>query len=270
MRTQIGIFQSPADAEAALQDLRSGNFSSDQFILLAPGTQSDKTLNEQAPNPEPPGACGANVGQVSGAITGFAGGIVGGALMSLAIPGVGPLIAIGALALGGSVGAVAGGVVGNAVQTTVDPVLAPEEHFIYEDALRQGSRVLIVQPHDDQQAELVSAILHMRGAKKSVQAREEWWQQLRTNEEDAYTNGAEPFSAVESRYRQGFEAALDMRLRDKTREEKETLLTQYYPSTAQDAAFRQGFARGEQYYRALSERGDPRRSANFAAVEATS
>jgi hypothetical protein len=270
MRTQVGIFHSPVAAEAALQDLRSGNFSQDQFILLTPEMLSAKTVTEQMPTPEPPGACGANVGQVSGAITGFASGIVGGALISLAIPGLGPIIAIGTLALGGSLGAVAGGIVGNAVQTTLDPVLLPEEQFIYEDALRQGEQVLIVQPNDDKQAELAGGILHMRGAKKMVQAREQWWQQLRTNEENAYTNGAEPFSMIEARYRQGFEAALDTRLRERTHEEKETLLAQYYPAGAQDEAFRHGFTRGEHYYAALVERGDPRRSTTFAAMDVAS
>jgi hypothetical protein len=138
MKTLVGIFYSHADAEAALQDLIARGFSQDQFILMAPETHSPMPA-EGGDKPEPHGACGANVGQVAGAITGFASGILGAAIMSLALPGVGPIIAIGALALGGSFGAVAGGMVGNAVQETYAPTVPLEDLFIYEEALRQGS-----------------------------------------------------------------------------------------------------------------------------------
>lgn len=270
MRTLIGIFRSLAAAEAALQDLQSSNFSQDQFILLTPETLSRQNLTENALTPEPPGACGANVGQVGGAITGFASGILGGALVSLMIPGLGPIVAIGALALGGGFGAVAGGVVGNAVQVAAEPVVPTEEHFIYEEALRQGAQVLIIQLNNDEYAELARSILATHGAENATQAREHWWQQLRVNEASAYMHESEPFSLIEARYRRGFEAALDVRLRGKTREEKDTFLAQHHPPTARDDAFHRGFARGGSYYEALLERGDPRRSTAFAAMEATS
>jgi len=263
-----GIFRSPADAEAALQDLRANNFPQDQYILLTPETLSTNSLSETtALQPEPPGACGANAGQVGGAITGFASGILSGALVSLAIPGVGPILAIGALALGGGFGAVVGGVVGNAVQVTTESLLSPDEYFLYEEVLRQGAQVLIVQPNDDERAEVARAIFNRHGAESLTQAREIWWQQLRANEESSYPDGSGPFSLAEARYRQGFEAALDVRLRGKTLEEQEAFLTQHHSAEAQDDAFRRGFARGSQYYEALVERGDPRRATAFAAVD---
>ena len=268
MSTLVGIFHSSVAAEAALQDLRSSNFSPDQFILLTPQTLSPASLTEQVLTPDPPGACGANAGQVGGAITGFASGILGGALVSLAIPGLGPILAIGAVALGGSFGAVVGGVIGNTVQLNSDPVVPLEERFIYEEALRQGAHVLIIQPTDDERAEIARSILTTQGAEYATQARERWWQQLRANEARTVTNVDEPFSLIEAQYRQGFEAALDARLRGKTREEKDTFLAQHYAAVAQDEAFRRGFTRGEYYYEALVERGDPRRSTAFAAMDA--
>jgi len=269
MRTIVaGIFRSLAAAEAALQDLRSRNFTQEQFVLLTPETLSTNSLPETtALQPEPPGACGANAGQVGGAITGFASGILGGALVSLAIPGVGPILAVGALALGGGFGAVVGGVVGNAVQVTTESLLSSEEYFFYEEVLRQGAQVLIIQPNDDEQAEVVRDILTKHGAESMTLAREGWWQKLRTNEESAYSDMSRPFSQVEDRYRRGFETALDVRLRGKTPEEREAFLAQYYSAVAQDVAFRRGFTRGTQYYEALVERGDPRRSTAFAAVD---
>jgi len=262
-----GIFRSPVGAEAALQDLRSKNFPQEQFILLTPETLSTNSLPETtALQPEPPGACGANAGQVGGAITGFASGILGGALVSLAIPGVGPILAVGALALGGGFGAVVGGVVGNAVQVTTESLLSPDEYFFYEEVIRQGAQVLIIQPNDDEQAEGARGILARHGAESMTQAREGWWQKLRSNEESAYSDVSRPFSQVEDHYRRGFETALDVRLREKSPEEQEAFLAQHHSAVAQDDAFRQGFARGTQYYEALVERGDPRRATAFAAV----
>jgi len=267
MKTLVGIFRSPGVAEAALQDLRTSNLSQDQFILLTADTLSNKNLSQATPSPEPPGACGANAGQVGGAITGFASGILGGALVSLLIPGVGPIMAIGALAFGGGLGAVAGGVVGNAVQVTLEPALLPAEQFIYEEALRQGAHVLIIQPINDEDEEVAHNILATHEAESATQARERWWQQLHANEESAYPQESKPFSVVESRYRQGFEAALDARLRGRTREEKDAFLVQHHSAIAQDDAFRRGFTRGEHYYEAVVTRGDPRRSTAFAAIE---
>ena len=265
--TVTGIFRSLTSAEAALRDLHSSNFSPERFILLTPETLSTDRLTETtALQPEPPGACGANAGQVGGAITGFASGILGGALASLAIPGVGPILAIGALALGGGFGAVVGGVVGNAVQVNSESLLSPDEYFFYEEVLRQGGQALIIQPNDDDQAEVARGILATHGAESLTQARERWWQQLRPNEESAYPSESGSFSSAEDRYRQGFEAALDVRLRGKTPEE-ETFLAQHYSAVAQDDAFRRGFTRGTQYYQALVERGDPRRATAFAAVD---
>src|SRR5215813_6477915 len=105
MTTLVGIFHSSIEAEAALEELRANGFPQDQFVLMAPETHSSK-LTEGAARPEPQGACGVNAGQVAGAITGFAGGLLSGAIVSLALPGVGPIVAIGTLALGGSLGAV--------------------------------------------------------------------------------------------------------------------------------------------------------------------
>jgi hypothetical protein len=263
-----GIFRSPASAEAALQDLHSENFPQEQFILLTSEALSTNSLPETtALQPEPPGACGANAGQVGGAITGFASGLLGGALVSLAIPGVGPILAVGALALGGGFGAVVGGVVGNAVQVTTESLLSPEEYFFYEEVLRQGAQVLIIQPNDDAQAEVMGDILAKHGAESITQARDEWWQKLRANEERAYSDVSQPFSQVEDRYRRGFEAALDMRLRGKTPEEQEAFLAQHHSAVTQDDAFRRGFARGTEYYEALVERGDPRRATAFSAAD---
>jgi hypothetical protein len=266
MKTLVGIFHSHTDAEAAVQELIAKGFSQDQFILMTPARDSSALPSDSA-KPEPLGACGANAGQVGGAITGFASGILGGAIMSLALPGVGPVIAIGALALGGSFGAVAGGIVGNLVQETYAPTLPPEDPFIYEDALRQGARLLIIQPSDDQKAQMAHEILNAHKAMSPNEAWEQWWQRLSEHEATVYgVHSSTPFLQIEGEYRRGFQAALDGRLRGKPTADQEALLTQYYGEAAQTPFFRQGFTRGALYYQALTERGDPKRTEAFAGA----
>lgn len=266
MKTLVGIFYSQTDAEAAVQDLIAKGFSQDQFVLVTPEGESP-ALTPDSGKPEPPGACGANAGQVGGAITGFASGILGGAIMSLVLPGIGPVIAIGALALGGSFGAVAGGVVGNMVQETYAPTLPPDDLFIYEDALRQGARLLIIQPSDDQRAQTAHETLNTHKAMPTEDAWEHWWRRLSEHEATAYrTDSPTPFSQIEGEYRRGFRAALDGRLRGKSTADQEALLAQYYGEAAQAPSFRQGFTRGTLYYQALTERGDPKRAEVFAGA----
>jgi hypothetical protein len=266
MKTLVGIFHSPEDAEAAVQKLVAKGFSQDQFVLLTPQGDSS-SLSPHDAKPEPLGACGASAGQVGGAITGFAGGILSGAIISLALPGVGPLIAIGALAVGGSFGAVAGGVVGNLVQETYVPTLPPDDLFIYEEALRQRAYLLIIQPSDDRRAQMASEILDTHKALSTIAAWDQWWQRLAKHEAAAYeTNPSLSFSQIEREYRRGFQAALDGRLRGKPTADQEALLTQYYEEAMQPG-FRQGFARGVLYYQALAERGDPKRTEAFAGVK---
>lgn len=267
MKTLVGIFYSQVNAEAALQDLIAQGFSQDQFVLMAPKTHAPMPA-ESGPKAEPQGACGANVGQVAGAITGFASGILGAAIVSLALPGVGPIIVIGALALGGSFGALAGGVVGNVVQETYAPTVPLEDIFIYEEALRQGARLLIIQPSDDEWARMAHTILNTHEALLTDDAWRQWWQGLSGNEAAAYgTASATSFAQIEEEYRRGFQAALDGRLRGKSPKEQESLVKEYYEEAARVPPFHQGFARGHLYYQELLERGDPKRSEAFAGME---
>jgi hypothetical protein len=266
MKTLVGIFYSHTDAEAAVQELVAKGFSQDQFVLMTP-EREDTALTPDSAKPEPLGACGASAGQVGGAITGFASGILGGAIVSLALPGVGPVIAIGALALGGSFGAVAGGVVGNLVQETYAPALPPDDLFIFEDALRQGARLLIIQPSDEQRAQTAHAVLNAHKALSPNEAWDQWWKRLSEHEAAAYGTGSPaPFSQIEGEYRRGFQAALEGRLRGKPAADQEALLEQYYGQDALTPIFRQGFARGALYYQALAERGDPERAEAFAGA----
>ncbi|NOT57712.1 MAG: hypothetical protein HOP18_24165, partial [Deltaproteobacteria bacterium] len=167
-----------------------------------------------------------------------------------------------------SFGALAGGVVGNAVQETYAPAVPLEDIFIYEEALRQGAWLLIIQPSDDVSAQMARSTLTTHGAMLTGDAWRLWWQGISGNEAAAYgTASVTAFAQIEDEYYRGFQAALAGRLRGKSPEEQESLVQESYGAAAQAPPFQQGFARGHRYYQELLERGDPKRSGAFAGME---
>ena len=76
----------------------------------------------------------------------------------MAIPGLGPVVAVGWLAstaLGAAAGGAAGGIVGSLINSGV-----PEEHaHVYSEAVRRGGTLVSVQA-EDHNVEMVYAILN--------------------------------------------------------------------------------------------------------------
>ena len=108
---------------------------------------------------------GGGEGTATGAVLG---GITGGALGwlvgigALVIPGIGPIIAAGALAttLGGAaIGAAAGGLLG----ALVDLGIPKEDAEGYEASVRKGSILLTVAARDDEQARAARAVFERHG-----------------------------------------------------------------------------------------------------------
>lgn len=147
-RTVVGVFDGPANAERALNGLRDAGFSPDNVSVVAKDTSETKEMVEHTGMG---GAEGAGTGAVMGGITGgLLGWLVG--IGALLIPGVGPVIAAGALAttLGGAaIGAVTGGLIG----ALVDLGIPKEEAQGYEESVRQGRILLTVHAPDDQKAQ---------------------------------------------------------------------------------------------------------------------
>src|SRR6266567_8348120 len=92
MTTVAGVFRSREQAERAARDLGQSGLD---INLIAPGSieQADK---EPVSGSEQPGM-GAAVGRVLGGALGLAGGFeIGTAAASMLLPGVGPIVAVGA------------------------------------------------------------------------------------------------------------------------------------------------------------------------------
>jgi uncharacterized protein (TIGR02271 family) len=155
--TVVGLFQERQQAELAIQQLQDAGFTNDQIGVLMQDREGQKDLADST---------GTKVSEsaASGAIGGgVAGGIVGllAGIGALAIPGVGPIIAGGALAstlAGAGIGAAAGGLLGALVGMGI-----PEEDARYfEEGLRAGGVLVTVQA--DNRADEARRILRDRGA----------------------------------------------------------------------------------------------------------
>jgi hypothetical protein len=161
----VGTFSNYRDTELALMELQSSGFPMNKVSVIGEnledgniaGASTGKNTEEQAGG-------GAKAGATAGAVTG---GLIGllGSIGALAIPGVGPVMAGGAIAtlladtaIGGAIGAAAGGLVGALVGLGV-----PEDRAkIYNDRLSAGEYLVFVEGTDSEIA-TAEGIFSVRG-----------------------------------------------------------------------------------------------------------
>lgn len=137
--TVVGLFYEKREAELAIRELKDAGFSEDQIGVLMQDRDSQQRLAESTGTKvSESAATGAIGGGVAGGVLGLLAGIG-----ALAIPGIGPIIAGGALAstlAGAGIGAAAGGLLGALVGMGV-----PEEDARYfEEGLRTGGVLVTV------------------------------------------------------------------------------------------------------------------------------
>ncbi len=137
--TVVGLFHNQADAERAIQRLKSEGFSENQIGVAIKDRERQQELIEGTGTQA---AEGAATGAIGGGVLGGVIGLLAG-VGALAIPGVGPIIAGGTLAstlAGAGIGAAAGGLLGALVGMGV-----PEEdaqHF--DQGFRAGGTLVTV------------------------------------------------------------------------------------------------------------------------------
>lgn len=144
--TVTGVFRSRDDAERAYDSLIDKGYTPDEIIVL----MSDDTHKVHFKNRERETDLGNKAMEKAGvgsAIGGTVGAIVGGIAAigtSVALPGLGLVIAgpIVAALTGAGAGGLAGGLIGGLIGSGI-----PKEHaIIYETAIKEGGIVLGVVP----------------------------------------------------------------------------------------------------------------------------
>lgn len=157
MATVIGVFQKRDDAEHAIDLLRRNGIEGDKIGLVMRDTRKAEAYAESSPHTQEAAAAGATFGGVLGGIAGFLLGIG-----AFAVPGLGPIIAGGALAatLGGAaIGIASGGLIGALIGMGV-----PENEARYYEERVRGGDILVTVTVPDERAANVRAMLDQAGA----------------------------------------------------------------------------------------------------------
>lgn len=248
MEVVTGVFKSRDNAEKAVKQLRSLGIPDQRIGIIAPGSAAADTVEKGVPvtDTEDPG-----MGQAMGAAVGGAMGAAGGATLglavaTLAIPGIGPVIAFGMVgaALLGIVGAAAGSAVGDTVEEELGEGIPHEDVYLFEDALRHGNSIVIAYADEGDQEDRAKEVLNNAGAQDIETLREQWWDELREGERAHYQGD---FDSDEPNYRRGYTAALHPKRRGKPYSDVEDDLRAAYVGTELDRPFQYGYERGQSY-----------------------
>jgi hypothetical protein len=168
-RSIARLFETSAAAHAAVRDLEAAGFGSDDISYLggdgatvandAPGTVRDTTGTGLDPDRTTRGDTGSGTGAATGAtlgtVLGGGAGLLAG-IGSLAIPGLGPIVAAGwliATLTGAGAGAAAGGLLGGLAGAGFG-----EEHAsTYAEGVRRGGHLVVVRAEETRamEAELI-------------------------------------------------------------------------------------------------------------------
>lgn len=166
MEVVRGVFQSRADAEKAVNELRRLGVTAEKIGLITPDSRPEG-VERSVPvtDTEEPGMGRAMGAAVGGAMGAAGGATLGLAVATLAVPGVGPVLAFGMIgaALLGTFGAAAGSAVGDSVEEELGEGIPHEDVYIYKDALRQGHSIVVAYVIDDQ-ADRAREIIKNAGA----------------------------------------------------------------------------------------------------------
>ena len=172
MKTVVGIFHSREAAAAGIHLVRGSGVPEDAINALVPGT-AEQDLNRVSTDTGEQTGMGTTIGAVVGGATGASIGLpIGAAVASFMVPGLGLILAAGAL--GAAIVGAGGAALGHALEQNLTHGLSRDELFVYEEALRRNKVVVLVQARDDDEAERARAAMATAGAESIDAARAAW------------------------------------------------------------------------------------------------
>lgn len=228
MPTISAVFESATAAREAMDSLAGIGIEEARINYLTPGSAAAEANTA------------AGLAKGTGATLG---GILGMGASTFLIPGLGPVAGVGLIA-GAIAGTALGGVLGTAVDRKTD--VPREDLYFYEEALRRGKTILIVDAHHGDEETRARNILEHAGGRSIDSLRREWWYSLRDRERE-YVRLRGQSDWNESDYRSGFEAALHPATRGQDYDQAAAYIESCYPGPCKTEVFRVGFDRGRQY-----------------------
>src|ERR1700730_12398014 len=155
----FGIYKTPMQAEAAVQELTAAGFSNQDISVLFPDKQTTKQFAQEKNTKAPKGT---TTGVVSGGAIGGTLGLLAG-IGALAIPGLGPFVAAGPI-MGALAGAGAGGAIGGIVGALVGMGMPEYEAKRYEGRVKDGGVLLSVHCDSSDEVDRAKEVLKRSGA----------------------------------------------------------------------------------------------------------
>lgn len=145
----VGVFESRDRAREAIEALQDEGFSEEDLSIVA-RQEEGQDSSDMTEDITQGAAWGGGLGALGGLLAGVG---------AIAIPGIGPILAAGPLAAGLS-GAVAGGIAGG----LIDLGIPEEAGQQFEEDVKQGRLLAIVETDDDDQVGRVQRLLEEYGA----------------------------------------------------------------------------------------------------------
>jgi len=187
MKTVVGSFDTFQDASRAADELKTSGFTDTEVNIIS---NNVRAKGEGKPEATTSDSSNAATGAIAGGAIGGAAGAAA-ALMVLAIPGIGPILAAGpivAALAGAGAGAVAGGLIGSLTELGI----SDEDAKNYAEAVRRGGALLVVRT-EDFKADRAEEIIRGQGA-FDIEERVEQW---RESGWEGFNPRARPYSLDE-------------------------------------------------------------------------
>lgn len=168
MPVVVGMFENTRDVDQAVAALNNAGFTKPQIGVIARrGVVREKTSL----------ATTSGIGAIAGGALGGVGGLlVGLNVVTLAIPGIGEVVAavdlltvLGATLLGAGIGLIGGGLVG----ALVGMGLPEHEAHVYAEGVRRGNILITVQASPEQMSTITD--IFMRANAVDVNTRRQEW-----------------------------------------------------------------------------------------------
>jgi len=156
-----GIYPFRRAVERAVEEFKTEGFrNSDISVLLSSESGTDDFANENATKAPEAATAGGISGATIGGVMGWLAGIG-----TLAIPGVGPLIAAGPL-MAALAGAGVGGVIGGVAGALIGLGIPEYEAALYEDRISNGGVLLAVHVDNAEWEDKAREIMKRTGAEE--------------------------------------------------------------------------------------------------------
>lgn len=160
MKTAVALFDTFVDARGAVEELIAAGFERKEMSIIAPDDMqrelSDAAQDQSGAEKREETGKGAGVGAFIGSLAG-----VEAAIITLAIPGVGALLAAGAVGValvGGAAGAAAGAALGG-LSGALQSHDVPEEYaHLYAEGVRRGATLVALKVEDEEALRVKAAM----------------------------------------------------------------------------------------------------------------